>query len=279
MRTVHTVAELHAALAGAGNTAFVPTMGNLHDGHLSLVHAARAHGGPVVASIFVNRLQFAPHEDFDRYPRTLQRDCELLLEAGCELVFAPDEGELYPQPQTFKVLPDPALADILEGEFRPGFFTGVCTVVMKLFQAVRPAVAVFGKKDYQQLMVVRRMVQQFVLPITVVAGETMRADDGLALSSRNAYLSVAERMEAVRLPAALRALQAALKAGERDLPALEAHALAGLRERGWAPDYLTLRRRADLQPPTPSQIDAAEPLVALGAAKLGGTRLIDNIEL
>jgi pantoate--beta-alanine ligase len=128
-------------------------------------------------------------------------------------------------------------------------------------------------------MVVRRMVQQFVLPITVVAGETMRADDGLALSSRNAYLSVAERMEAVRLPAALRALQAALKAGERDLPALEAHALAGLRERGWAPDYLTLRRRADLQPPTPSQIDAAEPLVALGAAKLGGTRLIDNIEL
>jgi pantoate--beta-alanine ligase len=279
MRTVHTVAELHAALAGAGNTAFVPTMGNLHDGHLSLVHAARAHGGPVVASIFVNRLQFAPHEDFDRYPRTLQRDCELLLEAGCELVFAPDEGELYPQPQTFKVLPDPALADILEGEFRPGFFTGVCTVVMKLFQAVRPAVAVFGKKDYQQLMVVRRMVQQFVLPITVVAGETMRADDGLALSSRNAYLSVAQRMEAVHLPAALRALQAALKAGERDLPALEAHALAGLRERGWAPDYLTLRRRADLQPPTPSQIDAAEPLVALGAAKLGGTRLIDNIEL
>ena len=278
MRTVHTIAELHAALDGTRQTAFVPTMGNLHEGHLSLVRAACAHGGPVVASIFVNRLQFAPHEDFDRYPRTLARDCELLLAAGCDLVFAPEERELYPEPQTFRVVPDPVLADMLEGEFRPGFFTGVCTVVMKLFQAVRPAVAVFGKKDYQQLMVVRRMVQQFLLPITIVAGETMRAEDGLALSSRNGYLSVAERVEAVRLSAALRELKGALKRGERDLPALEAHAMASLRDRGWAPDYLTVRRRADLLPPSREQL-GAEPLVALGAGKLGATRLIDNLEI
>src|SRR5688500_14325804 len=175
MRILHTIADLRRAVP-AQASAFVPTMGNLHDGHLALVREARERGVPVVASIFVNRLQFAPHEDFDRYPRTLARDCELLLGAGCDLVFAPDERELYPQPQTFRVVPDPSLADMLEGEFRPGFFTGVCTVVMKLFQAVRPSVAVFGKKDYQQLMVVRRMVQQFLLPITVVAGETMRAE-------------------------------------------------------------------------------------------------------
>jgi pantoate--beta-alanine ligase len=279
MRTVHTIAELHAALDGARQTAFVPTMGNLHDGHLSLVRAARAHGGPVVASIFVNRLQFAPHDDFDRYPRTLARDCELLLDAGCDLVFAPDERELYPEPQTFKVVPDPTLADVLEGEFRPGFFTGVCTVVMKLFQAVRPAVAVFGKKDYQQLMVVRRMVRQFLLPIGIVAGETMRAEDGLALSSRNGYLSVGERVEAVQLSAALRELKSALGRGERDLPALEANSMASLRNRGWTPDYLTVRRRADLLPPSLEQLGDGEPLVALGAAKLGATRLIDNLEI
>ena len=279
MRTVHTIAELHAALDGARQTAFVPTMGNLHDGHLSLVRAARAHGGPVVASIFVNRLQFAPHEDFDRYPRTLARDCELLLDAGCDLVFAPDERELYPEPQTFKVAPDPTLADVLEGEFRPGFFNGVCTVVMKLFQAVQPAVAVFGKKDYQQLLVVRRMVQQFLLPITVVAGETRRADDGLALSSRNGYLGVTERAEAVQLSLALQSMRAAVQTGGRDLDALEAKSMEALRGRGWMPDYLTIRRQADLLRPTPAQLDAGEPLVALGAAKLGATRLIDNLEL
>jgi pantoate--beta-alanine ligase len=233
----------------------------------------------VVASIFVNRLQFAPHEDFDRYPRTLQRDCELLRAAGCDVVFAPDERELYPEPQTFKVVPDPALGDLLEGEFRPGFFTGVCTVVMKLFQAVQPSVAVFGKKDYQQLMVVRRMVQQFLLPIEIVAGDTVRDADGLALSSRNGYLGSAERAEAVQLSAALRGLQRALGEGERDLKSLEARAIAGLRGRGWAPDYLTVRRRADLLPPTRAQLDAGEPLVALGAAKIGNTRLIDNLEL
>src|SRR6185369_12243915 len=200
MRIVHTIAELRQALAGATGTAFVPTMGNLHAGHLSLIERAKeGAGGPVVASIFVNRLQFAPHEDFDTYPRTFERDCDLLRAAGCNLVFAPDEAQLYPEPQVFKVEPPAALANILEGHFRPGFFTGVCTVVLKLFNCVQPRVAVFGKKDYQQLMVIRRMVQQLALPIDVVAGETMRAQDGLALSSRNGYLDAAQRLEAVSL--------------------------------------------------------------------------------
>jgi pantoate--beta-alanine ligase len=205
MQLIHTIAELRRA-APAGRSAFVPTMGNLHEGHLALVRQAGAHGLPVVTSIFVNRLQFAPHEDFDRYPRTLARDCELLEGAGCAIVFAPDEAELYPQPQSFKVAPDPALADILEGHFRPGFFTGVATVVMKLFAVVQPQLAVFGKKDYQQLMVIRRMVEQFALPITIEAGETRRAESGLALSSRNAYLSDEERAKATELVASLRSL-------------------------------------------------------------------------
>ena len=279
MRVVHSIAELRAALDGARETSFVPTMGNLHEGHLSLVRRAGQLGAPVVASIFVNRLQFAPHEDFDRYPRPLARDCDLLESAGCHLVFAPDERELYPAPQSYRVLPDPALADILEGHFRPGFFAGVCTVVMKLFQCVQPRHAVFGKKDYQQLMVIRRMASQFAMPIDVVAGETTRADDGLALSSRNGYLSDEQRAEAVALSAALLELKAALAAGARDLPALEAQAAERLRARGWAPDYLTVRRRSDLLAPTPEQLDDGTPLVALGAARLGATRLIDNVEL
>jgi pantoate--beta-alanine ligase len=258
-------------------------MGNLHDGHLSLVKLAREHehaqGGPVVASVFVNRLQFAPHEDFDTYPRTLERDCDLLRGAGCNLVFAPTEAELYPEPQTYKVLPPPELADILEGAFRPGFFTGVCTVVMKLLHCVQPRLAVFGKKDYQQLLVIRRMVQQFALPTEVVAGETGRARDGLALSSRNGYLSDAERAEAPQLAATLRDVQAALKAGDRDVAAIEAQAVESLRQRGWVPDYVALRRRSDLMPPEAAQIEAHEPLVVLAAAKLGTTRLIDNLEL
>jgi pantoate--beta-alanine ligase len=282
MRVIPTLTELRAALADTGRPAFVPTMGNLHDGHLSLVRQARALVGPdrpVVASIFVNRLQFGPNEDFDRYPRTLARDCELLDSAGCNLVFAPDERELYPQPQTFKVVPDPALADLLEGHFRPGFFTGVCTVVMKLLQCVQPQVAMFGKKDYQQLMVIRRMVEQFALPVEIVAGETSRAGDGLALSSRNGYLSEAERTESVQLSLALQALRDAVLGGERDLPALEQRAMATLAERGWKPDYLTVRRRADLLAPSADDLSAGAPLVALAAAKLGSTRLIDNLEI
>ncbi|MBP8174869.1 MAG: pantoate--beta-alanine ligase [Sphaerotilus natans] len=284
MRVIHTLAELRATLAGpaASRPAFVPTMGNLHDGHLSLVRQARALVGPavpVVASIFVNRLQFGPNEDFDRYPRTLARDCELLEGAGCDIVFAPDEAELYPQPQTFKVQPDPALADLLEGHFRPGFFTGVCTVVMKLLQCVQPQVAVFGKKDYQQLMVIRRMVEQFALPVRIVAGETSRAGDGLALSSRNGYLGEAERAESVQLSLALQAMREAVRAGERDIAGIERRATDALAARGWAPDYLTLRRRADLLPPSPEDLAAGTPLVALAAARLGTTRLIDNLEV
>ncbi|UZD54239.1 pantoate--beta-alanine ligase [Caldimonas aquatica] len=280
MRIVHTIAELRQALAGSTRTAFVPTMGNLHEGHLSLVKLAKEHGGPVVASIFVNRLQFAPHEDFDRYPRTLERDCDLLRSVGCNVVFAPSEEELYPEPQVYKVHPPEELAGILEGHFRPGFFTGVCTVVLKLFNCVQPRVAVFGKKDYQQLMVVRRMVRQLALPIEIVAGETARADDGLALSSRNGYLSPAERAEAVRLSMALRQVELALRVEKRtDVAAVEQEAVDELRRRGWAPDYVAVRRRTDLQPPAPEELQAGEPLVVLAAARLGTTRLIDNLEI
>ena len=273
MRVIHAITELRHVLAGQAKTAFVPTMGNLHEGHLALVREARRLGGPVVASVFVNRLQFLPHEDFDRYPRTLERDCELLASAGCDVVFAPSEREMYPAPQQYKVQPDPALADILEGHFRPGFFTGVCTVVMKLFQLVRPAVAVFGKKDYQQLMVIRRMVAQFGMDLAIEAGETARAEGGLALSSRNGYLSDAQRAQAIELSQALHSLAAAYGADPGALPELEARAMATLQAGGWAPDYLTVRRREDLQLPK-----AGDAVVALGAAKLGTTRLIDNLE-
>ena len=279
MRVVHTIADLRRALAGATPAAFVPTMGNLHEGHLALAKLAREQGGPVVASIFVNRLQFAPHEDFELYPRTLERDCERLQSVGCNIVFAPQEAQLYPEPQTFRVLPSPALGDVLEGHFRPGFFIGVCTVVMKLLQCVQPRLAVFGKKDYQQLLVLRAMVRQFALPLELLAGETARAEDGLALSSRNAYLGEAERAEAPRLHATLLGLQAAIKDGSRDLAALEAEALQALVSRGWRPDYVALRRRRDLQSPSPADLDGGEPLVALAAARLGKTRLIDSLEL
>ncbi|HSI58314.1 MAG TPA: pantoate--beta-alanine ligase [Ideonella sp.] len=278
MQVIHTIAELRRVLAGQARTAFVPTMGNLHEGHLSLVRDAKARGGPVVASVFVNRLQFLPHEDFDRYPRTLARDVELLTGAGCELVFAPDEAELYPEPQAFKVAPPAGLADILEGEFRPGFFTGVCTVVMKLFQCVQPAVAVFGQKDYQQLKVLKAMARQFALPVEVVGAATVRADDGLALSSRNCYLQAPERAEAVALSRVLKQLAAAGREATLSLAELEQAAADQLRDRGWAPDYLTLRRQSDLLLPTPAQRLGNEPLVALGAARLGQTRLIDNLE-
>ena len=274
MYIAHTIEELRGRLSASQRPAFVPTMGNLHDGHIALVKQARPLGDVTVASIFVNRLQFLPHEDFDTYPRTWDSDCEKLRAAGCDVLFAPTEKVLYPEPQTCKVHPDPALADILEGHFRPGFFIGVCTVVMKLFQCVQPRVAVFGKKDYQQLMMIRHMVRQFALPIEIVGGETFRADDGLALSSRNGYLSKDERAEAVQLSRALRAMAEAVRAGERDLAAIEARAMQSLAQRGWQPDYLVLRRRTDLQAPS-----AGEPLVALAAARLGSTRLIDNLEI
>ena len=277
-----TLAELRQHLQRFNRPAFVPTMGNLHPGHLHLLQLAKPLGDVLVASIFVNRLQFLPHEDFASYPRTFEDDCAKLREQGCDVLFAPDEAELYPQPQTFKVQPDPALADILEGQFRPGFFTGVSTVVMKLFMAVfagqAQGVAVFGKKDYQQLMVIRQMVRQFALPIEVIGVNTSRAPDGLALSSRNGYLSPGERAEAVQLSMALRQLGHEALACGTELPSvlaqLEAQAMERLRQRGWHPDYLCVRRRADLQAPL-----AGDELVVLGAAKLGTTRLIDNSEV
>jgi pantoate--beta-alanine ligase len=280
---LRTVAELRVALALNPIRAFVPTMGNLHEGHLDLVRQARARvpagQGLVIASIFVNRLQFGPKEDFDTYPRTFERDCEALELAGCDAVFAPEERELYPEPQAFTVQPPAAIANILEGEHRPGFFTGVATVVHKLFNVVQPQVALFGKKDYQQLLVIRHMVRQMALPIEIVGVETRRAADGLALSSRNGYLRPEDRQEAGALSAALRQLaqdtRRAIDAGDFNaLPTMEAAAMAVLRDRGWRPDYLTVRRRADLLPPTSRD----EALVVLGAAKLGTTRLIDNFE-
>jgi pantoate--beta-alanine ligase len=279
MQVIHTVADLRAVLAGSTTTALVPTMGNLHEGHLALVREAALQGFPVVATIFVNRLQFLPHEDFDQYPRTLERDCQLLEAAGCDIVFAPSESELYPEPQTYKVTPPAAIADLLEGEFRPGFFTGVCTVVMKLFQCVQPAVAVFGQKDYQQLMVLQAMARQFALPTRVIGAPTIRANDGLALSSRNGYLGPDERAEAVALSRALRAIAAALREGARDVGAVERAQAAELAARGWKTDYLTVRRRADLLPPTAEDLAAKTPLVALAASRLGTTRLIDNLEI
>ena len=280
MKVVHTIQELRDHLRGQNRVSFVPTMGNLHEGHLALMKLARQHGDPVVASIFVNRLQFGPNEDFDQYPRTLAADIEKLeRERDVYVLFAPNEREMYPEPQNFRVQPPDDLGDILEGEFRPGFFEGVSTVVLKLFSCVQPRVAVFGKKDYQQLMVVRNMCRQFQLPVDVLAHETVRAEDGLALSSRNRYLSDADRAEAPALYAALQRLGQRLAQGERDAPALEREAVEGLSRRGWQVDYVALRRQRDLKRPEVADLQAGEPLVALAAAKLGSTRLIDNLEL
>lgn len=280
MKVVHTIEELRDQLRGQLRVSFVPTMGNLHEGHLALMKLARQHGDPVVASIFVNRLQFGPNEDFEKYPRTLQDDiAKLERDRNVYVLFAPDERELYPEPQSYRVQPPQELGDILEGEHRPGFFGGVSTVVLKLFSCVQPRVAVFGKKDYQQLMVIRNMCRQFQLPVEILAHETVRAQDGLALSSRNVYLQEAERQEAPQLFALLQSMQAKLHAGLHDIQQLEREAASMLSARGWQVDYIAVRRRRDLHKPTIEQVAAGEPLVALAAAKLGATRLIDNLEL
>jgi pantoate--beta-alanine ligase len=273
MRLIHSLAELRATLAGRRNTAFVPTMGNLHSGHIALVEQIKAHGAPVVASIFVNPLQFGAGEDFQRYPRTLQADCEQLEAAGCDIVFAPDMGEMYPEPQTFHV--QPPLADELCGAFRPGHFSGVATVVLKLFNMVQPATAIFGKKDYQQLFILKGLVRQFNLPIRILEAETARAADGLALSSRNGYLSATERAEAPRLIRLLREAAARIAAGSRDFKAIEEAASEGLAAHGWQVDYVSVRAQATLLAPAADNRD----LVILAAARLGTTRLIDNLEL
>jgi pantoate--beta-alanine ligase len=264
MLILRDVAAMQAAAEKAGPIALVPTMGNLHEGHLSLVRKARARGGAVAVSIFVNRLQFSPGEDFDRYPRTFERDCALLEAHKVDFLFAPGEHALYPEPQTYIVKAGLAAGD-LEGRFRPGFFDGVATVVLKLFNSVQPAAAVFGKKDYQQLQVVRAMARQFHLPVEILSGETVREPDGLAMSSRNNYLSAPERAEASHLH---RVLQKVVSGASSEA------AFKELAQAGWKPDYIEIRRRIDLGPPGPGERE----LVVLGAARLGGTRLIDNVE-
>ena len=273
-----TVDALRASLnqsRRAGKTiAFVPTMGNLHAGHISLMCQARDHADIVVASIFVNRLQFGPNEDFDKYPRTFEADCAQLRDAGVEVLFAPTETDLYPEPQTYTVEP-PDIQFMLEGECRPGHFRGVATVVMKLFQIVQPDVAVFGKKDYQQLMVLRNMSRQFMLPIKIVGGETVRAEDGLALSSRNGYLNPTERAEAPRLQQSLQRIRQAVLAGDKDYAALCQKASAELDSHGWQTDYISIRRQQDLMPAGPEDRD----LVIVAASRLGTPRLLDNLEI
>ena len=283
MKIISDINELRDHLRGQNRASFVPTMGNLHEGHLSLMRLARQHGDPVVASIFVNRLQFGPNEDFDSYPRTMQADIDKLEKEGVYILFAPTEKDLYPQPQEYRVDPPQQLGDILEGEFRPGFFKGVCTVILKLFSCVQPRVAVFGKKDYQQLMIVRQMASQFALPVDIVPAETIRAEDGLALSSRNIYLSESERAEAPALQRQLNAMrEQVLGLKEKTISALmdiEASALTQMQARGWKPDYMAIRQQRDLAKPTQADLDAGQPLVIVTAAKLGKTRLIDNLEI
>ena len=274
MQIISHIAELRAALKARGRVVFVPTMGNLHAGHISLMRQARAHCDTVVASIFVNRLQFGPNEDFDKYPRTFQGDCAKLTAAGVDILFAPTEPDLYPEPQEYVVEP-PAIQNILDGEFRPGHFRGVATVVLKLFNIVQPQVALFGKKDYQQLMLIRNMTRQLALPIEIIGGETVRAEDGLALSSRNGYLSETERAEAPHLYRLLNEIRSAIQRGETDTAKLENAAISELTAAGWKTDYVAVRQQSDLSRPKA----ANAPLVVLAASRLGSTRLIDNIEI
>ncbi|HJW51174.1 MAG TPA: pantoate--beta-alanine ligase [Burkholderiaceae bacterium] len=280
MKVVHTIEALRDQLRGQNRISFVPTMGNLHAAHLSLMAMAHQHGDPVVASIFVNRLQFGPNEDFDKYPRTLQEDIDKLQQQNrVYVLFAPNEKEMYPEPQNYRVQPPHDLGDILEGEFRPGFFVGVSTVVLKLFSCVQPRVAVFGKKDYQQLMIVRNMCRQFALPTEIVPHETVRDADGLALSSRNRFLNEAERREAPRLYATLNAVRDRIRGGEIDVARIEHDAVRELAAAGWKVDYVSVRRRRDLRAPEGDEVQTGEQLVVLAAAKLGTTRLIDNLEV
>lgn len=274
MQIHSSIPDLRTALQGRGRVVFVPTMGNLHAGHISLMQQARAYGDTVVSSIFVNRLQFGPSEDFDKYPRTFEADCEKLAAAGVDVLFAPTEADLYPEPQQYHVDP-PVIQHQLDGEFRPGHFRGVATVVLKLFNIVQPQAALFGKKDYQQLMVLRNMTRQLALPIEIIGGETVRAEDGLALSSRNGYLSSIERAEAPRLYQILQRIRDAIRHGNRNFAELEQEALVELADNGWKTDYVAVRQQSDLQRPQPGE----QALVTLVASRLGTTRLIDNIEI
>ena len=275
MQVIRSIAELRAWRRSAGRVAFVPTMGNLHAGHLALVTEAHQRADKVVVSIFVNRLQFGQGEDFDAYPRTFADDSAKLEAAGVDVLFFPDERELYPRiKQDFNVEP-PHIQNELCGAFRPGHFRGVATVVAKLFNIVQPDVACFGKKDFQQLHVIRAMVDDLNMPIEIVPVDTGRADDGLALSSRNGYLSAEERAEAPRLYRNLAAIRDALCAGDSNYAALEKTACDDLAAHGWRVDYVEIRQADTLE-----VAHAGEPrLVVLAAARLGKTRLIDNIEV
>ncbi|WP_373796614.1 pantoate--beta-alanine ligase [Neisseria dentiae] len=275
MQIIHTIHELREWRKNAGTVAFVPTMGNLHEGHLALVREAKQCAGNVVVSIFVNRLQFGQGEDFDKYPRTLQQDAAKLENEGVAVVFAPDEKELYPNvEQRYNVEP-PNLQNELCGKFRPGHFRGVATVVTKLFNIVQPDAACFGKKDYQQLAVIKGLVEDLNINIDIVPVDTGRASDGLALSSRNQYLSEQECAEAPRLYRELRAIADAVRSGNLAYAVLEQAAAQRLGEAGWTVDYIEVRRADDL-----SVAHAGDKnLVILAAARLGGTRLIDNIEV
>lgn len=275
MKIIHTVEELRQWRQTAGRVAFVPTMGNLHEGHLALVREAKQRADQVVVSIFVNRLQFGQGEDFDKYPRTLAQDAEKLAGEGVAVVFAPDEKALYPNvTQQYNVEP-PHLQNELCGAFRPGHFRGVATVVTKLFNIVEADVACFGKKDYQQLTIIQGMVADLNMNIEIVPVDTGRAEDGLALSSRNQYLSADERAEAPRLYRELQAVAHALEAGERDYAALETAAAQRLAENGWQVDYVEIRQADGLGVAHVGD----KNLVVLAAARLGSTRLIDNLEI
>jgi pantoate--beta-alanine ligase len=268
------IASLRARLKHEFSIGFVPTMGNLHEGHLSLVRAAQQKAHRAVVSIFVNRLQFAPKEDFEQYPRTLADDCKLLENQRVDIAFVPTEESLYPVKQTF-ILNPPPIADTLEGQFRPGFFRGVSTVVLKLFNIVQPQVAVFGKKDYQQLHIIRELVQQLNLPVEIVAEDTVRASDNLALSSRNRYLTDEERIEATRLYQVLSRVKQRVEVGDSNFHELEENAKEVLRAHGWKVDYVAVRHRDTLAPAS----ECDRNMVVLGAARLGKTRLIDNLEM
>lgn len=272
MQIIHSVAELRERLSGETSISLVPTMGNLHAGHLHLVELAKQHGQCVVVSIFVNPLQFGANEDLANYPRTLQEDCTKLQDAGADIVFAPTEKDMYPVPQTMLVEPPP-IANELCGASRPGHFRGVATVVLKLFNIVQPQVAIFGRKDFQQLFIIRELVRQLNLPIEIIAGDTVREVDGLAMSSRNGYLTTESRAQAPQLHHAL--LRVARQVQNReDTAAAEAEAAAFLMDTGWAVDYISVRSANTLLPFAAEE----KALIVLGAARLGSTRLIDNIE-
>ena len=278
MQTVAGIGALRGVLqgwrAGGLRIGFVPTMGNLHAGHMSLLAAARHRADRVVASVFVNPLQFGPTEDFDRYPRTPDDDARLLEGAHCDLLFLPTVEEMYPEgkDQATRVIVR-GLSETLCGAVRPGHFEGVATVVAKLFGIVQPDVAVFGEKDFQQFTIIQRMTRDLSIPVEVVGAATVRAPDGLAMSSRNRYLRDAERAIAPRLHAALRAAVGRIDAGDVDYVALEVQGLDALREAGMRPDYFTVRDALTLEPPAPTSRD----LVVLAAARLGKARLIDNL--